>query len=248
LPAAAQVGKTKVGGIELNKPRMRRVAEAVITLSASPGGFTVSELAARVRPPGKHSQPQYGPCRAAYDLKKLRGKQIVRRIGRARRYEPIPAGLRAITALVVLGNKAIKPLLGSRHNCRAAVGEIEVRPEPDRTSSPRGCRYRYYVSQALLHQRKEDAGSLPRLPAHDFEALISGRIVEVLGADARLKAALVKVGYAAHSNEEMSVNHDRRGRHAFFRRHPGFVAGCCAIAGITQAPAASAASTIKISS
>jgi hypothetical protein len=67
------------------------------------------------------------------------------------------------------------------------------------------------------------------LPAHDFEALISGRIVEVLGADARLKAALVKVGYAAHSNEEMSVNHDRRGRHAFFRRHPGFVAGCCAI-------------------
>ena len=32
-----------------------------------------------------------------------------------------------------------------------------------------GCRYRYYVSQALLQQRKEDAGSLPRLPAHDFE-------------------------------------------------------------------------------
>jgi site-specific DNA recombinase len=58
-----------------------------------------------------------------------------------------------------------------------------------------GCRYRYYVSQALLQQRKEDAGSLPRLPAHDFEALISGRIVEVLGADARMKAALVKVGW-----------------------------------------------------
>src|SRR5271169_2222995 len=32
-----------------------------------------------------------------------------------------------------------------------------------------GRRYRYYVSQALLQQRKEDAGSLPRLPAHDFE-------------------------------------------------------------------------------
>jgi hypothetical protein len=58
-----------------------------------------------------------------------------------------------------------------------------------------GCRYRYYVSQALLHQRQEDAGSLPRLPAPDFEALISGRIVEVLGADARMKAALVKVGW-----------------------------------------------------
>src|ERR1039457_7221556 len=29
LPAPAQVGKTKVGGIDLNKPRMRWVAEAI---------------------------------------------------------------------------------------------------------------------------------------------------------------------------------------------------------------------------
>ena len=122
LPAAAQVGKTKVGGIDLNKPRMRRVAEAVIALSASPDGFTVSELAARVRALGKHSQSQYGPCRAAYDLKKLRGKQIVRRIGRTRRYEPIPTGLRAITALVVLRNKAIKPLLAAAQQLRPTRG------------------------------------------------------------------------------------------------------------------------------
>jgi len=67
---------------------------------ATPGGFTVSELAARVRALGKHRQSQYGTSRAAYDLKKLRGKQIVRRIGRTRRYEPIPTGLRALTALV----------------------------------------------------------------------------------------------------------------------------------------------------
>ena len=32
LPAPSQVGKTKVGGIDLNKPRMRRVVEAVIAL------------------------------------------------------------------------------------------------------------------------------------------------------------------------------------------------------------------------
>jgi hypothetical protein len=35
LPAAAQVGKTKVGGIDLNRQRMRQVAEALIALSAS---------------------------------------------------------------------------------------------------------------------------------------------------------------------------------------------------------------------
>jgi hypothetical protein len=48
---------------------------------------------------------------AAYDLKKLHGKHILRRIGHTRCYEPLPSGLRAMTALVVLRNKAIKPSL-----------------------------------------------------------------------------------------------------------------------------------------
>jgi hypothetical protein len=48
LPAPSRVGKTKVGGIDLNRKRMRLVAEAVIALSASPHGFTASELADRV--------------------------------------------------------------------------------------------------------------------------------------------------------------------------------------------------------
>ena len=55
LPAASRVGKTKVGGIDLNRQRMRLVAEAVIALSASPDGFTASELAARVRALGKQT-------------------------------------------------------------------------------------------------------------------------------------------------------------------------------------------------
>ena len=62
---------------------------------------------------GNQSLSAYGPRQAAYDLKKLRGKQIVRRIASTRRYEPLPSGLRAITALLVLRNKAIKPLLAA---------------------------------------------------------------------------------------------------------------------------------------
>ena len=42
LPLPSRVGKSIVGGIDLNKPRLRHVAEAVIALSASPGGFTAS--------------------------------------------------------------------------------------------------------------------------------------------------------------------------------------------------------------
>ncbi len=122
LPAASLVGKTKVGGIDLNQPRMRRVADAVVALSASPSGFTASELAAQVRALSKQSQSEYGPRRAAYDLKKFRAKQIVRRIGRTRRYEPLRAGLRAMTALAVLRNKAIKPLLAAAQEIRPARG------------------------------------------------------------------------------------------------------------------------------
>jgi hypothetical protein len=88
LPLPSRVGKSVVGGIDLNKPRLRHVAQAVIALSASTDGFTASTLADQVRAFGNQ-----GP--SAYDLKKLRGKQIVQRIGATRRYEPLSSGLRA---------------------------------------------------------------------------------------------------------------------------------------------------------
>jgi hypothetical protein len=122
LPSASRVGKSVVGGIDLNKPRMRHVTEAVIALSASADGFTAPALAAQVRALGNQSQSAYGPRHAAYDLKKLRGKQIVHRIGSTRRYEPIPSGLRAITALLVLRDKAIKPLLAAAQELAPARG------------------------------------------------------------------------------------------------------------------------------
>jgi repressor of nif and glnA expression len=95
---------------------MRQVAEAVIALSSSPNGFTASQLAGQVQALSKQRPSDYGARRAAYDLKKLCGKKIVRRIGRTRRYESLPKGLRAMAALVVLRNQAIKPLLAAAQN------------------------------------------------------------------------------------------------------------------------------------
>jgi site-specific DNA recombinase len=40
------------------------------------------------------------------------------------------------------------------------------------TAKKRSARYRYYVSCALLQGRKEDAGSIPRVPAPDIEAAV----------------------------------------------------------------------------
>ena len=113
LPQPAHVGQTKVGGIDLNKPRMRRVADALLALASSPTGFTASDLAEKVRAMSGESDSAYGARRAAYDIKKLRGKGMVLKIGASRRYEPPPEGLRALTALVVLREKVIRPLLAA---------------------------------------------------------------------------------------------------------------------------------------
>jgi hypothetical protein len=122
LPLPSRVGKSVVGGIDLNKPRLRHVAQAVIALAASTDGFTASTLADQVRAFGNQGPSAYGPRQAAYDLKKLRGKQIVQRIGATRRYEPISSGLRAITALLVLREKAIKPLLAAAQDISPTRG------------------------------------------------------------------------------------------------------------------------------
>src|SRR6266478_6643199 len=120
--------KGKSVDLDLNKARMRRVIEALLALSSSPNGFTASEVAARVRALSKQSPSQYGPRHAAYDLKKLRGKHIIRRIGHTRRYEPLLTGLRAMTALLVLRDKAIKPLLAAAQPLRPKRGAHNPKP------------------------------------------------------------------------------------------------------------------------
>jgi hypothetical protein len=110
LPRSAWVGQTRVGGIDLNQVRMRAVAEAVLALAPLPRGFSASALAAEVSSRG---QAEYGPRRATYDLKKFRAKQLVHRIENTRRYEATPDGVRALTALLVLRDKVIRPLLAA---------------------------------------------------------------------------------------------------------------------------------------
>jgi hypothetical protein len=90
-----------------------RMAQAVLALSASPAGFTASDLVRQAHSMSGQPESQYGPRRTAYDIKKLRAKGMVTKIGKSRRYEPAPEGLRSLTALLVLREKIIKPLLAA---------------------------------------------------------------------------------------------------------------------------------------
>ena len=75
LPLAAQAGTSRIAGVDLNKPRIRAALSAALALAPAPGGFTVAEHAARVRQ--ITGQDGYTTRQAAYDLRKLRGKQLV---------------------------------------------------------------------------------------------------------------------------------------------------------------------------
>ena len=57
-----------------------------------------------------------------------RGKHIVCRVGHTRRYTSLASGLRAITALVVLRNKAIKPLLAADRALHLIRGGLNPKP------------------------------------------------------------------------------------------------------------------------
>jgi hypothetical protein len=111
LPLPSQVGSTRVGGVDLNQPRTRAALAAVLALAAAPGGFTVAQLAAKVQQQTGQTDRDYTTRQAAYDLKKLRGKHLVVKPDRSRRYHAPPQALRAITALLVLREQVIGPIL-----------------------------------------------------------------------------------------------------------------------------------------
>jgi hypothetical protein len=109
LPLPSRVGTTRVGGVDLNKPRIRAALSAALALAAAPHGFTVAEHAARVRAMTGHDG--YTIRQAAYDLRKLRGKRLVIKPGRTRRYQVPPHAARTIAAMLTLRDQVIVPIL-----------------------------------------------------------------------------------------------------------------------------------------
>ena len=109
LPLPAQTATGTIAGVDLNKPRIRAALSAALALAPAPGGFTVAEHAARVR--AMAGQDGYTTRQAAYDLRKLRGKQLISKPARTRRYHVQPQAARTIAALLTLRDQVIAPIL-----------------------------------------------------------------------------------------------------------------------------------------
>ena len=56
-----------------------------------------------------------------------------------------------------------------------------------------GIRYRYYVSQAVLQGRAQEAGSIARLPARELEQVVINAVFNALAKDERTRLAAARL-------------------------------------------------------
>lgn len=109
LPTPARLGQARVGGIDINKPRMRAVLQGTLPLALRPAGFTTSDLVEQVQ--AQLPAMRYTSTQAAYDLRKLRAKDFVSKLPGSRRYLASAPGIRGVAALLVLREHVLRPLL-----------------------------------------------------------------------------------------------------------------------------------------
>ena len=87
----------------------------------SVNGFTAGEFAAAIRSMPPEVGAEYDARRAAYDLKKLRGKNLIGKVARSRRYHVPPPAIQTMGALVLLREKVLGPILSAVRNPNATT-------------------------------------------------------------------------------------------------------------------------------
>jgi len=111
LPGPSQLGATRIGGIDINLPRARAALAAALALAVAPQGFTVAQFTAQVQTITAQTRDRYSTRQGAYDLRKLRAKQLVTKPGRTRRYHVPGDAARTIAAILTIRDKVIAPLI-----------------------------------------------------------------------------------------------------------------------------------------
>jgi hypothetical protein len=119
-------GTRRLAGIDLNKARNRHAVDAVVELSTKPNGFTVAQFAQAVRQRSAQDANTYSARNAAYDVAKMLGKMLLRRIERSRRYAVDPPAVKTLCAYLLLREKIIKPLLAGTGRPRGRPPKVHT--------------------------------------------------------------------------------------------------------------------------
>ena len=116
LPRPSRLGATRAGGIDLNKVYARAVLARVVALAAAPAGFTVAELSEKIH--SMTGNADHSTRQAADDTAKLRAKGLFAKPARSRRYYAPPEAARTVTALGVLRDQVVNPVLAGLRSPR----------------------------------------------------------------------------------------------------------------------------------
>ena len=103
-------GEQRLAGIDLNKERCRHMMKAVLELSTKSDGFSSKDLSTQYAQMTQISEQSYTSRQAAYDLRKLRAKQIVQRKERSRKYHVTDKGMALIVATIIFREKIFNPI------------------------------------------------------------------------------------------------------------------------------------------
>jgi hypothetical protein len=139
-------GSRRLAGLDMNKSRIRSVADALLALCTRPDGFTARHLVQHLRE--EHTCHRgYGQRQAVYDLAKFTAKGLVSHERRSRYYQIRPAAVRALMAYLIIREQVLKPIL-------AGVGRKRL-GRPPKNMDP--------IDQHYLNLRSELFATLDKL-------------------------------------------------------------------------------------
>jgi len=114
LTNPSQKGKQRLAGVDINKRRNLAIMECVLALAIKPNGYTAKDIATLMKEKlNKKEATVYSSIKAAYDIKKLRGKGLVEKTGKSRKYKTTKRGMETIIAVLSLTQKTIPAILSS---------------------------------------------------------------------------------------------------------------------------------------
>jgi hypothetical protein len=114
LTSPGKKGKQRLAGVDINKRRTIAIMESVLSLAIKPNGYTSNDVATLMKNRlDKEHAKDYTPAKAAYDIRKLRGKGLVLKTEKSRKYTTTKKGIETIIAVLILTQKAIPTLFSS---------------------------------------------------------------------------------------------------------------------------------------
>ncbi|MCD4697739.1 MAG: hypothetical protein K8S16_16060 [Bacteroidales bacterium] len=114
LTSPSKKGKQRLAGVDINKNRTIAIMESVLALAIKPNGYTAKDITILMKERlDKKQAKSYTPAKAAYDIRKLRGKGLVTKIEKSRKYKTTKKGMETIIAVLVLTQKTIPTVLSA---------------------------------------------------------------------------------------------------------------------------------------